>query len=259
MQPTSSSNPQTHIILIHGAWQGGWVWTDFAPLLEEAGLKPHAIDLPGNGADDTALEDVSLERYLDHVGHLIEELQGPVIIIAHSGGGVVGTALGERYPGRIKRIIYIAGMMLPPDWTFGHVLKQEKAEEKGLLGIGPHLEWSGDGFVSSVPPEAGAKIFLNDMPFDVALEGARKLTPQAEPGRALKTHWTEERFGSIPRIYVECAQDLSVLLPIQQAMQKLVPGAKTIALDAGHAPHVSQPQLLAVSLIPHLSVGDART
>lgn len=245
-------NQSPHVILIHGAWQGSWVWRDFAPLLEKAGFTPHAIDLPGNGADDTPLADVSLDLYLAHIGALIERLEGDILIIAHSGGGVVGTALGERYHERIKAIAYIAGMMMPSGWHFGDVLREEKAEERGLLGIGPYLVWDEERTVSSVPAEAGAKIFLNDMPYDVALKGAKNLTPQAEPGRALKTDWTEERFGTIPRIYVECAQDLSVLLPIQQAMQKLVPGARRIALDAGHASHVSKPTVLAEALIPVL-------
>lgn len=245
-------NQSPHVILIHGAWQGSWVWRDFAPLLKKAGFTPHAIDLPGNGADDTPLADVSLDLYLAHIGALIERLAGDILIIAHSGGGVVGTALGERYPQRIKAITYIAGMMMPSGWHFGDVLREEKAEERGLLGIGPYLEWNEERTVSSVPADAGAKIFLNDMPFDVALKGATNLTSQAEPGRALKTDWTEVGFGTIPRIYVECARDLSVLLPIQQAMQKLVPGARRIALDAGHAPHVSQPQVLADALLPAL-------
>ncbi|MEO0384411.1 MAG: alpha/beta fold hydrolase [Pseudomonadota bacterium] len=241
-----------HAILIHGAWQGSWVWRDFAPLLEKAGFTPHAIDLPGNGADDTPLADVGLDLYLAHIGALIEQLEGDILIIAHSGGGVVGTALGELYPQRINSITYIAGMMMPSGWHFGDVLREEKAEERRLLGIGPYLEWNEARTVSWVPARAGAQIFLNDMPFDVALKGAENLTPQAEPGRALKTDWTEERFGSTPRIYVECAQDLSVMLPIQQAMQKLVPDARRIALDVGHAPHVSQPTVLADALIPEL-------
>lgn len=238
-----------HAILIHGAWQGSWVWQDFAPFLKEAGFTPHAIDLPGNGADDTALSDVSLDLYLVHIGSLIEQLDGDIVIIAHSGGGVIGTALGERYPQRIKTIAYIAGMMLPSGWSFGTVLAEENAEERGLLGIGPYLEWNDECTVSTVPPDAAAKIFLNDMPFNEALRGAKNLTPQAEPGRTLKAYWTQERVGGIPRIYVECAQDLSVLPPIQQAMQKLVPGAQRIALDAGHAPHVSQPEVLADALV----------
>lgn len=241
-----------HAVLIHGAWQGSWVWDHFAPLLAASGLTPHAVDLPGNGADDTPMSAVSTELYLDHVSAIVEALDGDVIIIAHSGGGVVGTGVAERYPRRVKAIVYIAGMMLPSGWHFGDVLYQEKAQERGWLGIGPYLTWNEGRNVSSVPPEAGAKIFLNDMEYSAALAGARSLTPQAEPGRALQTVWTPERFGTVPRIYVECLRDLSVLHPIQQAMQALVPGARRITLDAGHAPHVSQPHVLADALIPVL-------
>jgi pimeloyl-ACP methyl ester carboxylesterase len=241
-----------HAVLIHGAWQGSWVWRDFAPYLREAGFEPHAVDLPGNGADDTPLHEVNIERYIDHVAGLIDTLDGDVVIIAHSGGGVVGTGVAEARCERIKAVVYIAGMMLPSNMHFGHVLAQEKAEERGLMGIGPYLEWNEDHSVSTVPPEAGAKIFLNDMPYDVAIEGAQHLTPQAEPGRALQTRWTPQRFGSVPRLYVECVRDLSVMQPIQQAMQAMVPGARRIVLDAGHAPHVSQPQALAEALIPPL-------
>jgi pimeloyl-ACP methyl ester carboxylesterase len=220
--------------------------------LREAGIEPHAVDLPGNGTDDTPLHEVNIERYIDHVAGLIDTLEGDVVIIAHSGGGVVGTGVAEARCERIAAVAYIAGMMLPSDMHFGHVLAQEKAQERGLMGIGPYLEWNEDRSVSTVPPEAGAKIFLNDMPYDVALEGARQLTPQAEPGRALQTRWTQQRFGALPRLYVECVRDLSVMQPIQQAMQALVPGAQRIVLDAGHAPHVSQPQALAEALIPPL-------
>jgi pimeloyl-ACP methyl ester carboxylesterase len=63
-----------HAVLIHGAWQGSWVWHDFAPFLREAGIEPHAVDLPGNGTDDTPLHEVNIERYIGHVADLIEQL-----------------------------------------------------------------------------------------------------------------------------------------------------------------------------------------
>ena len=41
----------TEIVLIHGAWQGGWVWADVVPRLTEAGHACHAVDLPGSAPD----------------------------------------------------------------------------------------------------------------------------------------------------------------------------------------------------------------
>jgi len=39
--------------LIHGAWQGAWVWQKLTPLIEAAGHAAVAVDLPGDGHDDT--------------------------------------------------------------------------------------------------------------------------------------------------------------------------------------------------------------
>ncbi|PLX36333.1 MAG: alkyl salicylate esterase [Hyphomicrobiales bacterium] len=241
------------VILIHGAWQGSWVWKKLIPLLEAAGVEVHAVDLPGNGVDDTPFEDVSLDLYVDHVGALIEKIGRPVSLVGHSGGGVVATEVGERYVEQVARVAYVAGMMLPPGAGFSDLLYWEHAVKRGLLGIGPHLEWSADGSQSRVPPEAGARIFLNDVPYDTALIGARNLTPQAEGGRSIVAEWTPERFGTLPRLYVECERDLSVVPAFQRRMQELVPGAERVELDTGHAPQISAPEKLAGALLPFLT------
>ena len=55
------------VVLIHGAWQGSWVWARFTPYLEAAGLVGHAVDLPGNGADGSGPAGVTFESCLQHV------------------------------------------------------------------------------------------------------------------------------------------------------------------------------------------------
>ena len=107
--------------------------------------------------------------------------------------------------------------------------------------------------VSRVPVEAGASIFLNDIPCEEALALAASLTPQGENGRTIAAHWTPERFGKVQRLYVECLRDLSVVPDMQRRMQELVPGALRVTLDAGHAPHVSAPARTAAALIDFLT------
>ena len=241
------------VILVHGAWQGSWVWRDFQPFLHEVGIETHAIDLPGNGVDDTPFEQVDIDCYVEHVGRLIDKIGQPVSIIGHSGGGVVATAVAEAFADQVKRVAYIAGMMLPAGMTFGDLLEQENAAERGLLGVGPYLQWSKDRTVSRVPPEVAVWIFLNDVTYRDALEGAQNLTPQPEGGRSIAANWTADRFGKLPRLYVECSRDRSVLPEIQQRMRQLVPGARCVSLDVGHAPHISAPAKLARALIPFLT------
>lgn len=241
------------VVLIHGAWQGSWVWARLTPILEAAGLAPVAIDLPGNGMDDTPAEAVTLDLYVAHIAEIVSALPGPVALVGHSGGGLVATAAAEALTGKVNRVAYVAGMMLPSGMSFGDLLADMKAAEKGLVGIGPHLVWSPDGLTSAVPAEAAADIFLSDMARAEALELAAKLTPQPQGGRDIRTEWTKDRFGALLRLYVECAGDRSLALPVQRRMQELVPGATCITLDTGHAPQASAPERLAAALIPFLS------
>ncbi len=240
------------VLLIHGAWQGSWVWDALAPLLEAEGLSVRAIDLPGNGSDDVDPRDVTLDLYLEYLDGVLEAIGRPVSLVAHSGGGMVATALAERHADRIARIIYIAGMMLPSDWSFADVQREIDGENAAPSGVTGELSWSADRQVSSVPRAAATAILFSDCPPDLAASGAARLTPQGEGGRAIRVTTTPERFGRVPRVYVEATEDRSVLLKVQRRMQQLVPGATVISLPTGHAPHVSAPHLLAEALLPFL-------
>ena len=41
------------IVLVHGAFAGGWCWEPVLEPLREAGHDVQTLDLPGSGADDT--------------------------------------------------------------------------------------------------------------------------------------------------------------------------------------------------------------
>lgn len=235
------------IVLIHGAWAGSWVWDSLQDGLRNAGHRPHAVDLPGNGSDATPLAEVSLERYVEHVGALIEKLPGPIQLVAHSGGGVTATAVAERHAEHIAGVSYVAGMMLPSGKGFGELCAELSHDFPEASGIGPYLEPAIGG--SRVPSDAACAVFFHDAPAQAALSAARRLTVQPDGGRDIAAHWTAERFGRLPRLYLEATRDRSVLPLVQQRMQQLVPGAERVALDCGHAPQLAAPQALLAALL----------
>ncbi|WP_216365292.1 hypothetical protein [Pectobacterium odoriferum] len=49
-----------NFLLVHGAWQGAWVWNKIQPKLKAEGNTVKAIDLPGSGDDQTSVAAVSL-------------------------------------------------------------------------------------------------------------------------------------------------------------------------------------------------------
>lgn len=240
------------VLLVHGAWQGSWAWERLVPLLLEAGLDVQLLDLPGNGCDDTDPTDISLDLYVAAVKRRLSAIEGGVSIIAHSGAGVLASQVAEACPERIDSLVYIAGMMLPDGVSFAEVIASVLDDDPSAVGIGPHLVWSEDRLTSRVPVEAARRIFFQDCSDELAEAAAQRLTPQPERGRAVCPRLSPERFGRIPRLYIETVNDRSVVLTVQRRMQALVPGAKVASLPTGHAPQLAAPKKLADCMIPWL-------
>jgi pimeloyl-ACP methyl ester carboxylesterase len=240
------------VILIHGAWQGSWAWARFTPYLEAAGLRAHAVDLPGNGVDGSDPAEVTFEACLQHLHSVVGACGRPVSLVGHSGGGLLVTAFAERWPEYVSRMVYVVGMMLPDGTSFADLVTSIIPRHPEASGIAPHLEWSADRRVSRVPAAAAMAIFLQDCTESDAAAAAAQLTPQGEGGRAVTTPATAARYGRIPRLYVEALNDRSLILPVQRAMQARAPGASVVALPTGHAPQFSAPTRLAEAIIPFL-------
>jgi pimeloyl-ACP methyl ester carboxylesterase len=240
------------VLLLHGAWQGSWAWERLVPILRNAAFDVHALDLPGNGSDDTDPADVSLDLYVAAVVRCIDAMEGQVSVVAHSGAGITASQVAEMRPERVDRIVYVAGMMLPSGVAFADVVAPIIAADPGAAGIGPHLLWSEDRLTSRVPVEAARSIFYQDCPADLADAAARRLTPQPERGRAVRAQLSSGRFGRVPRFYLEALDDRSIVPAVQRRMRALVPGATTATIATGHAPQLAAPAQLADILIPWL-------
>ena len=239
---------QVTAVLIHGAWAGGWVWDTITPFLEAQGFRVLAPDLPGCGNRLGNPEEASLDRCVADLEQKLETITGPLLLVGHSGGGAVATQLAESISDRVIGIAYLAGMMLPSGIGFGDVVASMVDEYPEASGIGPFLNWEPDQKVSRVPPATIREIFLQDVSEEVVAEAIPLFNPQAEGSRTLIPTWSPERFGRLPRLYVEAKKDRSVVLPVQRRMQQLVPGAEVVSLDTGHVPQVAAPEAVASAL-----------
>lgn len=233
------------LVLIHGAWAGSWVWSRLAPMLRAKGYRVLTPDLPGSadwpGDPDTA----SLDACVSEILTTTENVDGPLFLLGHSGGGAVATQVAEVMADRVHGVIFLAGMMLPSGTGFADIIRDLIARDPSAAGIGPYLQWTEDGKLSRVPEDAACTIFFNDLPDALAREAAARLGWQAEGSRALVPRWTPGRFGALPKLYIEATLDRSVTLALQRTMQARTPGAEVVTLESGHAPQVSQPEAVA--------------
>jgi pimeloyl-ACP methyl ester carboxylesterase len=234
-------------VLVHGAWQGAWAWENIIPRLEAAGHRAVAVDLPGNGCDATAPAAVDLDLYARHVAGVIDGIAGPVVLVGHSMGGTAVAQACELRPERIALAIYLAAFLLPDGLS---VLEfYARYLEPGMRGAHARVTYTADGLLSAIDPAAAIDVFYHQADPAVAAAATRRLTPQPEGGRRSRLKLSLERFGQVPRVYIEATQDRSVHLPLQRRMQALTPCRAVYSLASDHAPQLSAPEALTRLLL----------
>src|ERR1700760_2787584 len=88
-------SPKTYV-LVHGAWQAPYVWDSVQSLLVKQGNTVAVVELPGHGSDQTAPSAISLNTYTTTVLNAISILPGKVILVGHSLGGMIISAVAEQ-------------------------------------------------------------------------------------------------------------------------------------------------------------------
>lgn len=97
------------IVIVHGAWGGGWAWREVDGLLRAAGYDVLRPTLTGLGERvHLASPEVDLSTHVrDVVNALIFEERDDVVLVGHSYGGMVITGVAEAVPDRIRRLVYL--------------------------------------------------------------------------------------------------------------------------------------------------------
>lgn len=97
------------ILLVHGAWHGAWCWDAVRDILESRGRTVHTIDLPTVHAPNKAELDLADDARA--VRAAVDAIAGPVVVVAHSYGGVP-TTQGLAGASNVAHIVYIAAFAL---------------------------------------------------------------------------------------------------------------------------------------------------
>ena len=101
-------------VLIHGAWHGGWCWRRVAAVLRSAGHAVFAPTLTGFGERVHLIRpDLTLEDFATDIVNVIsaEELND-IVLVGHSFGGNIVSAVADRVPERLKHLVYIDTLVL---------------------------------------------------------------------------------------------------------------------------------------------------
>ncbi|MFV0358223.1 alpha/beta fold hydrolase [Tropicimonas sp.] len=220
------------VVLVHGAWGCGEIWSEVAAMLRERGMQVAAVDLPGHGPGEAASGEHGLLDCRDRVAGVLESL-GRVLLVGHSMGGMVISAVAEVRPDLVARLGYVAAF-LPRDGDSLLSLKRREPET-----IGPAVRRGPIRGTTVLDPGIAAPILFQDAIDARRARGLSLLRPQSNAVQTDPVRLTSRRFGGVPREYVLCTADRTVTPPLQRAMSSQTPVERRWQLDCGHFPQLT--------------------
>ncbi len=227
-------------VLVHGGFVGGWCWEKVVPLLEEAGHRVEAPDLPGHGDDHTPIPQVSLQGYAERISEVLDAQPEPVVLVGQSSGGVAISQAAEQRPDKVEMLVYVGAFLLRDGET---ILSASENDTESL--VLSNLVMSEDGSSATLRGDAIGEALFADCSDEDVERAKPRFGPQALAPLATPVSLTEENYGRVPRVYIETLKDRAISPWLQKEMYERVPCRQVISMETGHLPLYSAPEELA--------------
>ncbi len=209
------------IALVHGAWADGSSWAAVIRRLQAAG---HAVIAP-------QFSHTSLADNVAKLRHVLTLDAEPTMVVAHSYGGQVITALGSDAP-NVVGLVYVAGFGLDEGESIG-----------ALLAQGPptpaiaHIQIDDQGFVW-LPEDDFLKHFAADV--DPVEASVMYAVQQPLAASTLDDVMTTPAWKTLPTWFAVAQHD-EVIPPDAERQFAQRMGATTVELDSSHVAMISHP------------------
>ncbi len=213
-----------NVVLVHGGFVDGSGWRGVYDLLKADGFNVSVVQN----------QTLSLDSDVEATHNVLDQQDGPTILVGHSYGGVVITEAGRHE--RVAGLVYIAAFApdagesvnsLIADPPPGAPVPPILPPVDGLLFL--DREKFADSFAADLPAEDAAFMADSQVPWGVdALNGAV----------------TEPAWRSKPSWYLVATDDGMIPPPAQRAMSERA-GMTVVEAAGSHAIYVSQPRATA--------------
>ena len=208
------------IVLVHGAWADGSSWSRVIPLLQAKGLRVVAAQLPLSSlADDLAA-----------TNRIVSDIEGPVVLVGHSWGGMAITQAGTA--ANVAALVYLSAFAPDVGESGGSLIGAHPTPPALSTVVTDHA-----GFVYQT--EEG---FLNNIAPDLPAEEARVLavTQGRLAGKAFEQTVVAAAWKTKPSWFIVTAEDRVVSVELQSASASRMK-AKTKVIHASHMSLLSRP------------------
>ncbi|MEG1155230.1 MAG: alpha/beta hydrolase [Acinetobacter sp.] len=209
------------IVLVHGAFADGSTWSQVIQLLQVEGFNTIAVQNPLSSLDDDVL---ATQRVLNRI-------EGPIVLVGHSWGGMVVTEAGQHES--VKSLVYVAafapsvgesivdlGQYFPAPSGFAHLVSDQKGFlTLSLEGIEQHL----------------AQDLKNPAQTQLMYATQTPIRAGNFEEKANAAAWKVK-----PSAYIISTDDEMLQPELQKKMAERM-SANITSLKASHVPHLSQP------------------
>lgn len=223
----------SNFLLVHGSFQGGWIWRPVAERLRQAGHRVLVPTLPGcaERADDirpgitvtSAAEELAALLFLEDTTE--------VVVVGTSSGGLVVEKLAVLAASRIERLVFLDALVPQPGQSVKDIVERPPDAPPYIftdLARGPSREVMAEGLFAELDevtkPWALARATLHPI----------GLSDQA-PGE-LDAFWDSSWSARV----IRCRRSPNPPLAHQRSTAERL-DAEWHELDAGHYPMLTHP------------------
>jgi pimeloyl-ACP methyl ester carboxylesterase len=223
----------TTYLLIHGAYQGGWIWRDAAARLRAAGNLVLTPTLDGCAERRHALRPgVTTETQAEELASLLfhDDLRD-VVLVGTSSGGMVLCHTAELVRERIRRLVFVDALALFDGERIGDIVTNRPPQVATELSVGPSREDAAGRLFGGLDPATRE--------WALARYSLHPIACMQAPVR-LDRFWNESWTASV----IWCRRSANP----PEAHQRRTAGrlnAQWFELETGHYPMLSMPAELA--------------
>ena len=211
-------------VLVPGAWHLPSTWDLLRGELDALGYASRAVKLLTTGPDPRG----GLQEDAEAIRAAIEAISGPVVVVAHSYGGIPATEGAADLP-NVQRLIYLAAYVPDVDesmYTLHGMPDPDSVEGLFPIGSDPRAQLYAD------VPAAAAELAIS------------RLVDQLH--QPFADHATRAAWHTVPSAYIVTEQDAS--LPIELQEQMAARAKNVYRIPTSHSPFLSCPAELAALL-----------